>query len=600
MPGIKLRSLRALLCVTPFAALSAALPSFVTAAELADAAMAQDFERVTELLNDGAAVDETQLDGATALLWAVQWDDVNIAKALLDADANPSIANRTGASPLQLASINGNAVMLKLLLEHGADANQKLSTTGDTSLMMAARTGVPEAIRVLLDAGAEVNAVESWSGTTALMWAATEGHTEAVKLLLAAGADADMQSLFLPIDTARGFEGSAPRPRQADEVGPVYHASGEMTALMFTAREGHLETAQALVSAGADLNKVAGDGKDALSLALFNGNYALASFLIDSGSDVNKADARGFNPLFWAVDRRNMETAPNFPWTVTEDPLPLVRKLLDAGANPNQLINDTPQARMRGGSPRIVFATPLMRAAFSADLELVQLLLDHGADPGIKSRDNETTLAAAAGLGFIHGFHKLRPYEERLAVVKLMVELGGDVNWQDNYGISPLMAAGNLGDVAIIQYLIDQGADLSAYDLGKKNDGAFGASIEPLMPIDYAIGVGTFRPNNAIVFNEDAVNLMQRLMDERGIKHTTSECTLRGFTCSAADMDPRAATPLIIEQARVMQTGHQVDDSTTGKGLQVEEKECLDVALPFGEVAKQADSCAPAQATSEQ
>lgn len=69
-----------------------------------------------------------------------------------------------------------------------------------------------------------------------------------------------------------------------------------------------------------------------MSLALFNGNYALASFLIDSGSDVNKANVRGFNPLFWAVDRRNMETAPNFPWTVTEDPLPLAKKLLDHGA----------------------------------------------------------------------------------------------------------------------------------------------------------------------------------------------------------------------------------------------------------------------------
>jgi ankyrin repeat protein len=561
------------------------------AADLADAAQSQDFDKVKTLLQQGAAVDEQQLDGATALLWAVQWDDLATVKALIGAGANPSIANRTGASPLQLAAINGDAEMLKLLLGAGADANQKLSPTGDTALMMAARTGIPEAIQVLLDAGANVNAVETWSNTTPLMWAATEGHTEAVRMLAKAGADLNAQSLFLPIDTARGFEGSSPRARQADEVGPVYHASGEMTALMFAAREGHLEVAKVLVEAGADLNKVAGDGKDALSLALFNGNYAIASFLIDSGSDVNKADARGFNPLFWAVDRRNMETAPNFPWTVTEDPLPLVKKLLDAGANPNQLVNDTPQARMRGGSPRIVFATPLMRAAFSADLELVNLLLSYGADPSIKSKDNETTLAAAAGLGFIHGFHKMLPYSERLEVIKLMVKLGGDVNWQDNYGISPLMAAANLGDVPIIQYLVDQGADLGAYDLGKKNDGAFGASIEPLMPIDYAIGVGTFRPNNAIVFNEDAVNLMQKMMEERGIKHTTSECTLRGFTCSAADMDPRAATPRTIELARIMQTGHQVDDATTGKGLVVKDDACGDVSLPFGEVAKKGDEC---------
>ena len=46
-----------------------------------------------------------------------------------------------------------------------------------------------------------------------------------------------------------------------------------------------------------------------------------------------------------------------------------------------------------------------------------------------------------------------------------------------------------MGDAKMIQYLVDAGADLGAYDLGKKNDGAFGASVEPLMPIDYAIGV---------------------------------------------------------------------------------------------------------------
>ena len=82
------------------------------------------------------------------------------------------------------------------------------------------------------------------------------------------------------------------------------------------------------------------------------------------------------------------------------------------------------------------------------------------------------------------------------------------------------MMAANFGEVEIIQYLVDAGADLSAHDLGKKNDGVFGGSIEPLMPIDYAIGVGSFRPNNAILHMEDATALMTRMMEERGIVHT--------------------------------------------------------------------------------
>jgi ankyrin repeat protein len=333
---------------------------------------------------------------------------------------------------------------------------------------------------------------------------------------------------------------------------------------MFAAREGDVESARLLVTAGADVNAVAGDGKDALGLAIFNGNYELASLLVDSRAAVNRADTQGFTPLFWAVDRRNMETAPNFPWMVTADPLPLVRKLLDAGANPNALINNTPRARMRAGSPRIVFATPLMRAAFSGDLELVRLLLAHGADPRITSKDGETMVEAAAGLGFIQGYSKGRTPAERLEVVTLFVEGGADVNAADDYGITPLMVAANMGDTRIIQYLVDAGADLGAFDLGKKNDGAFGASVEPLMPIDYAIGVGTFVPNNAVIIHEDAVTLMTRLMKERGIAHPTSECTLRGFTCAQANVDPKVATPAEIARMRATAVGHQVSGVTGG------------------------------------
>jgi hypothetical protein len=117
-------------------------------------------------------------------------------------------------------------------------------------------------------------------------------------------------------------------------------------------------------------------------------------------------------------------------------------------------------------------------------------------------------------------------------------------------------------DVPVIQYLVEEGADLAAHDLGKKSDGAFGSSIEPLMPLDYAFGVGTFRPNNAIVFNEDAVKLMTRVMQGKGIRHTRSECTLRGFTCSTANVDPKTATPAQIALIRKIQIGYQVDGLT--------------------------------------
>jgi uncharacterized protein len=531
--------------------------------DVADAAKRGDRDAVRAALARKADVNAAQIDGSTALHWAAERDDLDIADQLIRAGARVTARTREGVTPLQLAATNGSAAMIDRLLKAGADANAPLGAGGDTALMMAARTGKTDAIRVLVEAGGNVNAKETWGGTTALMWAVSEGHADAARMLLGAGADPNARSNYVAAANGRGFEGRTPVASRTDPKAEEF-ASGWLTPLTLAAREGDVEMARILVNAGADVNVAAGDGKTALALAIFNGNYEVASLLVDNKADVNKADAQRFTPLFWAVDRRNMETAPNFPWMVTTDPMPLIRKLLDAGANPNALVNNTPRARMREGSPRIVFATALMRAAFAADLELVKLLLERGADPKIISRDSETMLSAAAGLAFIHGYHRGKSPEERLQVVKLFVALGNDVNWADDYGITPLMAAGNYGSVPVVQYLIDAGADLSAHDLGKKNDGQFGSSNEPLMPIDYAIGVGTFVPNNAVIIHQDAVDLMAKYMKERGIAHTTSECTLRGFSCSQVKVDPKVATPAEIVRARKFATGHQIEGLTGG------------------------------------
>src|SRR5262252_2294677 len=557
-------------CAVALLSVGVASAAWAASSPIADAAQSQNHEAIRTLLRQKADVNAPQVDGTTALHWAVRLNDLDTADVLIRAGAKVNAANRDGATPLQLAALNGSAAMIEKLVKAGADPNAPLSSSGDTALMLAARTGTTDAIKVLFETGGNVNAKESWGGTTPLMSAVAERHPAAVKMLIERGADVSARSNFVAAANGRGFEGRTPSAPKNDQAVEEF-ASGWLTPLMFAAREGDLESARLLVGAGADVNAVAADGKDALGLAIFNGNYDVASFLIDSKSNVNKADTQGFTPLFWAVDRRNMETAPNFPWMVTTDPLPLIRKMLDAGANPNALVNNTPRARMRAGSPRIVFATALMRAAFSADLELCRLLLAHGADSTIKSSDGETMIEAAAGLGFIQGYSKGKSPAERLDVVKLFVGRDADVNDADDYGITPLMVAGNMGDTKIIQYLVDAGADLGAYDLGKKNDGAFGASVEPLMPIDYAIGVGTFVPNNAVIIHDDAVVLMARLMKERHIVHTTSECTLRGFTCAQANVDPKVATPAEIQKMRKLAVGHQVEGITGG--LSVKDKQ---------------------------
>ncbi len=536
---------------------------FGASSDVADAAMKGNTQAVRALLQRKADVNAPQTDGTTALHWAVRSDSLDLADMLLKGGANPSAANNDGATPMLLAALNGSAAMLERLIKAGANPNAPVTSEGNTPLMVASRTGRIDAVKVLLEHGANVNANEQWGDTTALMWAVAEKHSDVVRLLVEHGADVNATTKYVPNTTGRGFEGASPTAAPTG-LPPQEQSGGLLTPLMFATREGDMESARILVAAGANVNAIDGDGKNAMALAIFSGNYDLASFLIDSHANVNQPDAQRFTPLYWAVDRRNMETAPNFPWMITKDPLPLVKKLLDAGADPNFLINNTPRARMREGSPRITYATVIHRAAFAGDLELVRLLLQYKADPHVLSSDRETTLMAACGNGFISGYHRTRPPAERLEVIKLLLQLGEDINAADNYGITPMMMAANFGDVPIVKYMIEQGVDLGAHDLGTKNDGAFGASTEPLMAVDYAIGIGTFRPNNAILPHDDVAKVILEEMQKRGIKHTTSECTLRGFTCSIANVQPFAATPAEIKHMRKVQLGSQVQGVTAG------------------------------------
>src|SRR5262249_26892817 len=120
-------------------------------ADLADAVMKGNKDAVRSLLQKKTDVNATQVDGTTALHWAVRADDLDTAELLIRAGANVSAANREGVTALQLAAINGGAAMIEKLIKAGADPNASLSKFGDTALMLTARTGKPDAIKALLD-----------------------------------------------------------------------------------------------------------------------------------------------------------------------------------------------------------------------------------------------------------------------------------------------------------------------------------------------------------------------------------------------------------------------------------------------------------------
>src|SRR5499427_31393 len=142
--------------------ISAAAPAGGDA--VVEAAMNGNRDQVRALLKDGADVNTAQADGMTALHWAAQKGDVDLAKLLLYASANVRATTRVGGyTPLLIASHNGDAPMIEALLAGGADANST-TTNGTTALMLAASAGKVDAVKLLLDKGADVNARENVKG----------------------------------------------------------------------------------------------------------------------------------------------------------------------------------------------------------------------------------------------------------------------------------------------------------------------------------------------------------------------------------------------------------------------------------------------------
>ena len=136
-----------------FAGVSALLLAFITSftlgagrSDIADAAMKGDKASLKTLIQQKADVNATQIDGATALHWAVYKGDVEMLDTLIGAGARVDVANREGVTPLHMASLYGNVAIIDRLVKAGANAKQK-GPAGETMLMLAARNGNRDVIK---------------------------------------------------------------------------------------------------------------------------------------------------------------------------------------------------------------------------------------------------------------------------------------------------------------------------------------------------------------------------------------------------------------------------------------------------------------------
>src|SRR5262245_10053307 len=468
---------------------------------VANAAMQGDKEAVRNLLKMAADVNGAQGDGSTALHWAAQRGDAEMAQLLVYAGANVRATTRIGGyTPLFMAAKNGAASVVDVLLKAGSDAQPK-AVNGLTPLMMAAISGNREAVRLLVEKGADVNAKEKEHGQTPLMFAAAFDRPDVIKELAAHGANlnagtevqqpptrpnfggqgqqqqgqepapgqaqgqrqgrgqAPPAAANAPAQGQRGQRNAAQQQQAADEPQPQGQQQGQqqqqqiepigersprsprggLTPLMYAARDGRISAIQALVDVGADLNGRSADKSTALLVATINGHYDVAKYLVEKGADVNLPSIDDATPLYGVL---------HVQWSrESERPQPSIKRERTSYLDLMKALLD------RGADPNARLGRTLWYTSFGNPYEAAS---DIGTTPFWK----------CASVGDIDG-------------MKLLLSRGADPNIGNKDGVTALLIAtgagthGNddveapQGRLAAVKYLVeDLHLDVNATDNG--------------------------------------------------------------------------------------------------------------------------------------
>jgi ankyrin repeat protein len=397
---------------------------------LVNAAKQGDRAAVQSLLSSAAKQEIAAKQGGAALIVAASRNDKELVDLLLSAGVDPKAANEFGATALYAAVEFEDAAIIKKLLAAGADPNVALQS-GETPLMAAAREGHLNVVRALLDAGANPSAQEKNGGQTALMWAAAGRYSKITEELVRHKADVN----------ARTKSGS--------------------TALMFAAR-GDLESTRTLLAAGADTSVAIPDwGGTALIIASTMGQADVVAALLDKGADIKQRDSNSFTALHSAVrdsdygeDREQRARA-----------LATVKVLLAHGADPNARLHQEKPTVRALNELQFEGATPLLLAAEVNNLPVIKALVDAGADPNIPTTFGTTPLIVASGAAT--DVQRARSVDERSLTVetaRYLLDHGADVNAAGEFGWTPIHAAAYQGITDLIEFLVSKGAKIDAMD----------------------------------------------------------------------------------------------------------------------------------------
>lgn len=527
------------------------------------AAYQNDPATVRLLLDAGADPELATHTGMTPLLLATEAGNAEIAALLVAAGADVNAGFTHGETPLMMAARTGDTATIDALVAAGADVDARENLRGTTALMWAAAYANPQAVARLIEHGADFAAKSATIGAGRNPYLAPTARSRISQFVRGTGSrggdlnpeDASLAALASADNPAPGdtgnIEAARAAARQAAEAQLAAHGglsdpddpfaegadqaerlqndnadnsgleqeNGGLTALIFAAREGDPESTRILIEAGADVNQTSEYGWTPLLAAIQNRYYELAMYLLDHGADPNIATHGGWNPLYIATDNRNIEGG-DYPTRKPDlDHLTLIKRLLEEGADPNQRMASSTETRTIFTHQwlREEGATPLLRAAQSGDLELIELLLEYGADPNIPTEHDVTPLMVASGIAWVEGVTFEWSREQTLEVMQRLIELGADVNAQDTEDYrTALMGAAHKGHTEGVQLLVDNGADLSLRDIGSR-DSIYNLAGVTWQAVDYAEGLVRVGVQSAVARPETAA-LIRRLMREQGLE----------------------------------------------------------------------------------
>jgi ankyrin repeat protein len=428
-----------------------------------------DATAVDLLLRHGADAKVVNHYGVAPLALAAASGNAAVVTRLLKAGADPNTVMHGGETALMTAARAGRTDAVQALIEGGADVNAREATRGQTALMWAAAEGHVAIIRRLVQHGAEITAASHAPSSpknitdgesiykrvaprvdifTSLQFAVQAGHLEATKALLDLGADIKNETpqglslLHLAIANAHYDVAALLVDRGADvndanigwtplqqvvrvrtlNIGQFPHPvpTGAMTSY---------ELAKYLLAHGATIDARTTKGwqdgwrggfglqATAFLLAAKGADYQMMALLAANGADVHAVNANNTNAIMAAsgVEMFN----PNEDSGSNADGLIALKLAIELGAGD---IN----GKSRSGD------AALHGAVHRASNEIVQLLVDSGAQVDIKNGKGLTPLRVANGEDNFIGMVGSRP--EQIALLKkLMIERGvtPDMNESD-------------------------------------------------------------------------------------------------------------------------------------------------------------------------